>query len=136
MTIDLSQQRAYFYKGSKLVGISLISSGTDGFETPAGTYKVLQKDAKHESNLYGDYKYPGGGIAQKDVDTTKHPQPPGTVFDGADMPYFMRFHNGMGMHGGYLPGFAASHGCVRMPINMAKIFYENVELNTPVRVVH
>jgi lipoprotein-anchoring transpeptidase ErfK/SrfK len=136
ITIDLSQQRAYFYKGQTLVGVSQVSTGTDGFDTPDGDYKIIQKSPNHESNLYGEYKYPDGTVIQKEVDTTKHPKPPGAVFDGADMPYFMRFHNGIGLHGGYLPGFAASHGCVRMPINMAKIYFENVEKGTPVRVIH
>ena len=135
ITIDLSQQRAYFYKGQTLVGVSQVSTGTDGFDTPPGNYKITQKNADHESNLYGEYKTPDGAIIQKEVDVTKHPKPAGAVFDGADMPYFMRFHGGIGMHGGYLPGFAASHGCVRMPINMAKIYFENVENKTPVRVI-
>lgn len=135
VTIDLSQQRAYFYKDRKLVGVSLISTGTDGRDTPIGDFKIMEKDIDHESNLYGDYVYPGGGVAKKDVDTSRDPKPAGAVFDGADMPFFMRFTGGVGMHTGYLPGWAASHGCVRMPHNMAKVFYENVEIGTPVHVV-
>ncbi len=136
VVISLSQQRAYFYKGNQLVGVSLISTGTDQYETPTGDFKIIQKNKDHESNLYGDYKYPDGTIAMKDIDTSKDPQPPGTVYDGADMPYFMRFTGGVGMHGGFLPGFPASHGCVRMPEPMAKIYFENVSNGTPVRVVH
>ena len=135
VTIDLSQQRAYFYKGNELVGVSLISSGSREHPTPTGSFKIIQKSKDHESNLYGDYKYPDGSIAQKDVDTTKDPQPPGTVYDGADMPYFMRFNGGIGMHGGYLPGYPASHGCIRMPIEMARIYFNNVSHGTPVRVI-
>jgi lipoprotein-anchoring transpeptidase ErfK/SrfK len=48
--------------------------------------------------------------------------------------YFMRFTRGIGMHAGYLPGYAASHGCVRMPQEMAQTFYHNVEIGTPVTV--
>ena len=136
VTIDLSQQRAYFYKGQTLVGVSKVSTGTNEHATPPGDFKITQKSADHESNLYGEYKYPDGTIIQKEVDVTKHPKPPGAIFDGADMPYFMRFNGGIGMHCGFLPGFAASHGCVRMPHNMAKIFYENVEIGTPVRVIN
>lgn len=135
ITIDLSQQRAYFYKGSKLVGVAQISTGTNENATPTGNFKIIQKNKDHESNLYGDYKYPDGTIARKDVDTTRDKQPPGTIFDGTDMPYFMRFHGGVGMHTGFLPGFAASHGCVRMPHNMAQRFFENVSVGTPVQVV-
>ena len=135
ITIDLSQQRAYFYKGQQLVGVSLVSTGTNQHPTPPGEFKITQKSRDHESNLYGDYLWPDGSVAQKEVDTTRDPMPPGARYDGADMPFFMRFNGGIGMHGGYLPGFPASHGCIRMPQNMARIFYENVELNTPVRVI-
>ena len=135
VTIDLSQQRAYFYKGGKLVGISMISSGTDAYATPTGNFKITQKSRHHESNLYGDYVWPDGTIAAKDIDTSKDPKPPGTKYDGADMPYFMRFHGGVGMHGGFLPGFPDSHGCVRMPEPMAAKFYQNVSIGTPVKVI-
>jgi lipoprotein-anchoring transpeptidase ErfK/SrfK len=47
----------------------------------------------------------------------------------------MRFHGGEGMHAGFLPGYAASHGCVRMPDHMAEIFFNNVSVGTPVRVI-
>jgi lipoprotein-anchoring transpeptidase ErfK/SrfK len=52
------------------------------------------------------------------------------------MPYFMRIHGGVGMHAGFLPGFPASHGCIRMPERMAQIFFANVSHGTPVRVVN
>jgi lipoprotein-anchoring transpeptidase ErfK/SrfK len=50
------------------------------------------------------------------------------------MPYFMRFAGGVGMHQGFLPGYAASHGCIRMPEFMARKFFDNVRKGTPVRV--
>jgi len=50
------------------------------------------------------------------------------------MPYFLRFNYGIGMHTGFLPGYAASHGCVRMPDFMAKKFFENTKIGTPVIV--
>lgn len=135
--IDLSDQMAYFYKGSQKVGVSRISSGQQNiFDTPVGEFKILQKNKDHQSSLYGDYVNPDGSIAKKDIDVTKDKKPPGTRFDGADMPYFMRFHNGVGLHAGFLPGFrvTASHGCVRMPERMAKVYFENVQLGTPVTV--
>ncbi len=132
--IVISEQRAYFYKGGKLVGESTISSGKKGFETPPGKYKVIQKDKDHVSNMYGDYVDADGNVVQKNVDVTKDPLPAGAVFDGAKMPYFMRFTGGYGMHAGYLPGYAASHGCVRMPMEMAEHFFDAVEEGTPVTV--
>jgi len=134
IVIDVSDQRAYFYKGNQLVGVSKVSSGRDGFDTPQGTFKIIQRNKDHKSNLYGNFIWPNGEIAMKDVDTSKDKKPPGTRFDGASMPYFMRFTGGVGMHGGYLPGFAASHGCVRMPTDMAATFFRNVDVGTPVIV--
>ncbi|MCB1243734.1 MAG: L,D-transpeptidase family protein [Akkermansiaceae bacterium] len=135
ITISISQQRAYFYKAGHLVGVSLVSTGSKGHETPPGNYKIIQKNRDHRSTLYGDFVYPDGSIAKKDVDTTVDKQPPGTTFVGARMQNFMRFHNGIGMHAGYLPGFNASHGCVRMPERMSEIFFSNVEVGTPIMVV-
>jgi hypothetical protein len=132
--IDVSDQRAYFYKGNQLVGVSKVSSGRDGFDTPQGNFKIIQKNKDHRSNLYGNYVWPNGEIAQKDIDVTKDKKPPGSRFEGSPMPYFMRFTGGVGMHGGYLPGFAASHGCVRMPTHMAATFFRNVDAGTPVTV--
>jgi hypothetical protein len=134
IVIDVSDQRAYFYKGSQLVGVSKVSSGRDGFDTPQGDFKIIQKNKDHRSNLYGNYVWPNGEIAKKDIDVTKDKKPPGARFEGSSMPYFMRFAGGVGMHGGYLPGFAASHGCVRMPTHMASTFFRNVEPGTPVTV--
>lgn len=131
--IALGEQRAYFYKGGELVGISVISSGREGFDTTTGNFKIIQKDRHHKSNLYGDYvDAQTGAIVKKDVDTTKDKRPPGTVYDGAKMPYFMRIVGGTGMHEGFLPGYAASHGCIRMPGFMAEKFFANVQMGTPV----
>ena len=135
IVLNLTKQKASFFKGRHLVGVSKVSSGTEGLDTPTGTFKITQKDIDHQSNLFGDYVFPDGTIAQRDIDVNKDPKPPGTVFDGADMHYFMRFVNGIGLHVGYLPGYAASHGCVRMPAPMAMKFYHNVEKGTKVTVV-
>jgi lipoprotein-anchoring transpeptidase ErfK/SrfK len=132
--IVLSEQRAYFYKGGKLVGESVISSGKKGFETPPGQYKVIQKDKDHISNLYGDYVDADGNVVRKNVDVTKDPLPAGAAFQGAKMPFFLRFTGGYGMHAGYLPGYAASHGCVRMPESMAEHFFNAVDEGMPVTV--
>lgn len=137
MVIDLSEQNVSFYKGTKLVGISAISSGREGFGTPTGSYKILQKELNHVSNLYGDYVDAAGTVVVKNVDCKKDPMPPGTSFRGAPMPYFMRLtSSGVGMHQGFLPGVPDSHGCIRMPEKMAKIYFSNASLGTPVRVVN
>lgn len=134
--INLGEQKAKFYKGGQLVGISQISSGREGFNTPTGTYKILQKNADHASNLYGVWKTSDGTVIDDDVDVRKRPTPPaGARFEGAPMPNFMRLTNGgVGMHAGYLPGFPASHGCIRMPEWMSEHFFANVKLGTKVVV--
>jgi L,D-transpeptidase catalytic domain len=134
VAIHLSEERAYFYKGGQLVGISQLSTGREGHDTPPGNYKIIQKDPNHASSLYGDYVDATGNIVQKDVELGKDPKPPGAIFKGAPMPYFMRITGGVGMHEGYLPGYPASHGCIRMPGKMAQIFFNNVALGTPVSV--
>lgn len=137
IVIDLSDQTASFYKGSKLVGVSAISSGREGFGTPVGNYKILAKEPHHLSNLFGDYVDASGNALVKNVDATKDPKPPGAVFAGAPMPFFMRLSNGgVGMHQGFLPGVPDSHGCIRMPEKMVKTYYDNVSVGTPVRVVN
>lgn len=134
--IDLGAQRAFFYKGGELAGVSVISSGREGFGTPGGQFKVIQKDRDHRSNLYGDYVDAGGNVVKKDVDVKKDPRPPGATFRGAPMPYFLRIHGGVGMHAGFLPGYPASHGCIRLPKHLARSFFENIEVGAPVEVVN
>jgi hypothetical protein len=132
IVINLTEQTASFYKGTKLVGVSAISSGREGFDTPTGRYKIMQKNKDHASNLYGEYVDAAGNVIKKDVDIKKDPKPPGAIFKGAPMPYFMRVTGGVGMHQGFLPGVPDSHGCIRMPEHMAQIFFANVEKGTPV----
>ncbi len=132
--INLSEQRAYFYKDGQLAGVSEISSGREGRNTVTGNFHVIQKDLHHVSSLFGDYVDADGNVIQKDVDTSKDPKPKGARYDGAKMPYFMRIVGGTGMHEGYLPGYPASHGCIRMPGYMAEAFYRSVEVGTPVSI--
>ncbi len=134
LAISISRQRAYFFKGDTLVGESPISSGRKGFETPPGTYKVIQKDKDHVSNLYGEYVDEEGNVTQANVDVTKDPAPEGSTFRGAKMSYFLRFTGGYGLHAGILPGHRASHGCVRLPRAMAQHFFEGAEIGMPVVV--
>lgn len=133
--INRAQQKAYFYKGGVLVGISKISSGTEDHGTPPGKYKITQKSKDHKSSAYGVFKDKTTGMTTNDnVDIRVDKIPPNNVFYNAPMPNFMRFNGGIGMHTGYLPGYAASHGCIRMPHHMSTHFFENVEVGTPVIV--
>ncbi len=135
--IRLSDQRAYFYKGDILVGVSAISSGKEGYDTPPGNYKIIQKDKDHHSTLYGEWvDIRSGAVINDDVDTSVQKKPPaGAKYVGTPMPNFMRITGGIGMHAGYLPGVAASHGCIRMPQFMSENFFANCQVGTPVTVL-
>lgn len=133
--INRAEQKAYFYKGKQIVGVSPISSGDATHTTPAGTYKVTEKDIDHTSSLYGVIKNRATGeIINDEADTRKHKAKAGEVFIHAPMLNFLRFNGAIGMHTGFLPGYAASHGCVRLPNAMAQKFYENARIGTPVIV--
>lgn len=133
--INIREQKAYFYKGGQLVGISRISSGKEDHGTPPGNYRVTEKSKDHRSNIYGVFKDEVTHETINDsVDIRKDPVPPGAYFVRAPMPNFIRFNGGIGLHTGYLPGYPASGGCIRMPHHMAEKFFENVELGTPVIV--
>ncbi|MGY8686153.1 MAG: L,D-transpeptidase family protein [Verrucomicrobiales bacterium] len=135
IVIDLSDQKAYFYKSDSLVGVTPISSGDSTHKTPTGNFKVTEKDIDHRSSRYGDYVDEYGNVVKKDVDNQKDKRPPGSEYLGADMGYFLRFNRAIGMHRGFLPGYPASHGCVRQPEHMAQKYFENAEIGTPVNVV-
>ncbi len=132
--ISLARQRAYFYRDGQLAGVSPISSGREGLDTVTGSFRIIQKDRDHVSSLFGDYLDANGEVLQKEVDTSKDPKPKGAIYDGARMPNFMRIVGGTGMHAGFLPGYAASHGCIRMPPFMAEAFFRSVEVGTPVSI--
>jgi hypothetical protein len=133
--INLTAQQAFFFRGDKLVGRTNISSGRREFATPPGKYRVIQKDADHISRQYGACVSRSGRIVRRDVDVKRNRCPPGAHFVGAAMPYFLRFTGGYGMHAGFVPPYRASHGCVRMPPEMAQHFFEAAENGTPVEVV-
>lgn len=135
LVIDLSRQHVSYYKGGQLVGVSPISSGREGNSTRTGSFRISQKDLHHRSSLYGDYVDASGNVVVSDVDVRRDPRPEGTRFLGANMRYFMRVTGAIGMHEGYLPGYPASHGCIRLPTHMAAAFFHATPLGTPVQVV-
>src|SRR5713101_697445 len=134
IVVHLSEQRAYFYKGKRIVGESTVSTGKPGFSTPPGHYHVISKDRDHVSSEFGDYVDDSGKVVKSNIDSRKDAQPPGTHFDGARMPYCMHFNGGYAMHQGYVPPYAASHGCIRLPKGMAEHFFDASPEGTPVIV--
>jgi len=134
IVVHIGEQKAYFYKGKRVVGESTVSTGKPGFSTPPGHYTVLSKDADHVSTIFGDYVDDYGNVVRSNIDARKDSRPKGAHFDGARMPYAMFFRGGYAMHQGYVPPFAASHGCIRLPKDMARPFFENAPVGTPVTV--
>lgn len=134
IVVHLSEQKAYFYKGKHLVGEATVSTGKPGFSTPPGHYHVVSKDRDHVSSEFGDYIDDEGNVIKANIDVRKDSRPRGTHFDGARMPYCMHFNGGYAMHEGYVPPYAASHGCIRLPRGMAEHFFDAVKEGTPIIV--
>jgi len=108
IVVSIADQSLYAYNGQQLVAYSNISSGKPGHETPTGTFTVSEKDPDHHSNLY----------------------------ENAPMPFYMRLTDGgVGLHAGFIPGYPASHGCVRLPYGMARELFQHVESGTPVDII-
>jgi hypothetical protein len=97
MVISLDEQRAYVYRNGLRIGVSTVSSGKKGKETPTGVFTILQKNKEHKSTLY----------------------------NSASMPFMQRLTwDGIALHAGNLPGYPASHGCVRLPMEFARRLYD------------
>jgi len=117
--VSLRDQRITVYDANGWILRAPVSSGKRGRETPAGIFSVIQKDADHHSNLYDD----------------------------AFMPHMQRLTwSGIALHGGPLPGYPASHGCVRMPFEFAERLFDMTQMGlrvivapsdvVPVEIVH
>ena len=131
--IDLHDQTAYLILNGRAVMSSPISSGRYGHLTATGSFKVVEKELNHLSSLYGQIVDARGRTIVADADTDT-PVPRGCRFVPAPMRYFVRFNDAIGMHAGYLPGYPASHGCVRLPEDKAIAFFQSVDVGTPVTV--
>ncbi|GAA4762930.1 hypothetical protein GCM10023219_03960 [Stakelama sediminis] len=107
IVISLPNQKMYVYRDGKLIGISSVSTGKPSKRTPTGEFTILQKNVYHRSNIYSN----------------------------APMPYMQRLTwSGIAIHAGHLPGYAASHGCIRLPKAFAKQLYSMTKLGATVLV--
>lgn len=108
VAINLQQQRAYVFRGERLIGVASVSTGKPGKRTPTGDFTVLQKRVWHRSNLYSN----------------------------APMPYMQRLTwTGIALHAGHNPGFPASHGCIRLPRQFAVLLFGVTKMGAPVTIV-
>jgi len=100
IVVSLSTQRAVVYRNGVPIGISTVSTGRKGYETPTGIFIILEKQVEHFS----------------------------TTYDNAPMPYMQRLTwKGIALHAGNLPGYPASHGCIRLPHEFARHLYQNTQ---------
>jgi hypothetical protein len=139
ITINLSEQKAYFYKGDQLAGVALVATGKEGYDTPPGTFRIMEKIQDKRSDTYGYMYGADGNVVNYDADIRVDPVPPGGHFEGAPMPYWMRITGaGIGMHQGPIPvpGSPASHGCIRTSKVVIAQFFENARVGMPVRIVY
>ena len=135
IVVSIPKQRAYLMIGERIVADGPISSGKRGHETPRGHFTVLEKDPNHHSSLYGDFVDGQGRVVRAGVSAHIDSAPSGTHFAGAAMKWFLRLTGeGVGMHIGILPGYPASHGCVRESVDGAKLFYDHAKVGTTVDV--
>ncbi len=106
--VSLGEQRAYVYRNGVEIGVTTISSGKGGYETPTGVFVVLQKDKDHRSKTYNN----------------------------APMPYTQRLTwGGVALHAGGLPGYPSSHGCVHLPSKFAEELFAVSPMGMTVVVV-
>ncbi|MGI8956974.1 MAG: L,D-transpeptidase, partial [Chthoniobacterales bacterium] len=131
--IDLRDQTAFLIRNGRAVLSAPISSGREGHLTETGSFKVIEKERDHFSNLYGRIEDARGNTIVADADADM-PVPRGGRFVPAPMRYFVRFNSALGMHAGYLPGYPASPGRVRLPEEKAIAIFNAVEVGTPVTV--
>lgn len=131
LIVDTKHQKVQYFIGSTLVGESPMSSGKEGHSTPAGNYKIYMKDANYKSGTYGVLKRRGTNEkVPGDFNARAQSVPAGCYFDPAPMPYALFFAPGYAMHVGFVAGYPVSHGCVRLPADMAKKFFENTPVGT------
>ncbi len=108
VTVDLSSQRAWVTKQGRIINHTMVSTGREGYGTPAGRYVITDKHTSHVSTLYH-----------------------------VAMPWFMRLNCGaIGLHSGYVTGQPASHGCIRLPYDKAKQFFSQVRVGDEVEIVY
>jgi lipoprotein-anchoring transpeptidase ErfK/SrfK len=131
IVISLSRQRVYLLLGTELAIDSPIASGRKPGWTPKGRFRIMEKDPNHRSNRYGDLVDEDGRVVRRNVTCGAS----GGIFRGASMKWFLRLNEeGVGMHAGILPGYPASHGCIRLPGEVAARMYRIVTTGTPVLV--
>ncbi len=132
IVVDTRLQQAKYYIGGRQVGLTDISSGRAGHGTPQGTFSVIAKDIDHKSSSYGSVVDAAGNTLVAEY-SVGDPIPAGGRYKGAEMNFGMQITtSGIWMHEGIVTSAPESHGCIRLPRKMAKIFFENTPIGSKV----
>ncbi len=134
--VDLSDQRARLMMDDAVVIDAPISSGRAGGATPAGEFKVLQKEPNSRGVLYGDFVDEKGRTVRAGVSPRSDAAPSGTSFVPARIKnYLLISEDGIAIHEGELPGYPATDGSIRLAPDMAAMFHNKVQVGTPVIII-
>lgn len=135
--ISLNEQKAHIYRGGEEAGWTMLATGKPSHPTPTGSFTVMEKIQDKVSNTYGYIQDSEGNVVNGDAKAGVTPVPAGCRYVGASMPFWMRLTSfGVGMHAGEIPdpGLPASHGCIRLPKEMAQKLFEVVSVGTSVTI--
>jgi lipoprotein-anchoring transpeptidase ErfK/SrfK len=141
VVITLSSQRAQLKVGDETAIDAPVSTGRRAGWTPKGSFMIVQKEINHRSTVYGNFVSAEGHTVRSGVNSRKDVAPSGASFVGAPMKWFMRLgshaqdYTTVGMHAGILPGYPASHGCIRLPEKVARLIFEKAKIGTPVMIL-
>lgn len=133
--ILLDEQRGRLYiNGTIAMDFPICSGRVGGQETPSGRFRITQKEKEYRSNRYGAFMSRDGSEVIKRNVSASDPRPEEAVFEGAEMPYWMRFNGAIGMHVGDVHRYSASHGCVRVPEEACSILFDKLGIGSTVIV--
>jgi L,D-transpeptidase catalytic domain len=105
VVVSIPDQRVHVYRNGVRIAVSTCSTGREGHRTPSGVFTVLEKDRNHRSSTYNN----------------------------APMPNMNRLTwSGIALHAGQLPGYPASHGCIRLPLEFSRLLFTVTHVGTPV----
>ena len=141
VVITISSQRAQLKVGEETAIDAPVSTGRRAGWTPKGSFMIVQKEINHRSTVYGNFVSAEGHTVRSGVNSRKDVAPSGASFVGAPMKWFMRLgshaqdYTTVGMHAGILPGYPASHGCIRLPEKVARLIFEKAKIGTPVMIL-
>lgn len=133
--ISLGRQRAYLYVGKEVAIDTPVSTGKRRGQTPTGDFSVMEKSASYQSNLHGDFVDREANTIRHGVSTRIDAAPSGATFKIVPVEYHMKLNDeGLALHAGRLPGYAAADTAVRLPADIAPLIFQRVQKGTPVKI--